>query len=152
MKRCPHCNRVESDDALVFCRVDGAALVNDSSPLNSESGTTQFGSSEQSNEIGASILSHATDADVSRRTGPTTVLSVQQVGSTSSLPKTKRSVELSKRLGTSLTLLGVVYVQTCRRVEAVLKELKQTYTDHKANGYDIARIYAAMGDKDQAFE
>ena len=59
MKRCPHCNRVESDDALVFCRVDGAALVNDSSPLNSESGTTQFGSSEQSNEIGASILSHA---------------------------------------------------------------------------------------------
>jgi hypothetical protein len=23
MKRCPQCNRVESDEALVFCRADG---------------------------------------------------------------------------------------------------------------------------------
>jgi len=30
MKRCPQCNRVEADDALAFCRVDGAALVSDS--------------------------------------------------------------------------------------------------------------------------
>ncbi|MFN2532891.1 MAG: tetratricopeptide repeat protein [Pyrinomonadaceae bacterium] len=27
MKRCPQCNRVETDDALAFCRVDGARLV-----------------------------------------------------------------------------------------------------------------------------
>ncbi len=27
MKRCPTCNRVEIDDALVFCRADGTALV-----------------------------------------------------------------------------------------------------------------------------
>jgi len=81
MKRCPHCNRVESDDALVFCRADGTALVNDYSPLNSESGTMQFGSTAQSSEVGTNILSHATNADVSRGTGPTTVLSVQQVGS-----------------------------------------------------------------------
>ena len=26
MKRCPTCNRVEADNNLVFCRVDGAAL------------------------------------------------------------------------------------------------------------------------------
>src|SRR5262249_220058 len=30
MKHCPLCNRVETDDALVFCRTDGARLVNDS--------------------------------------------------------------------------------------------------------------------------
>jgi TolB-like protein/tetratricopeptide (TPR) repeat protein len=30
MKRCPACNRVETDDALVFCRVDGTLLVSDS--------------------------------------------------------------------------------------------------------------------------
>jgi hypothetical protein len=29
MKRCPHCNRVEADDALTFCRADGALLVRD---------------------------------------------------------------------------------------------------------------------------
>ena len=27
MKRCPQCNRVETDEALKFCRIDGAALV-----------------------------------------------------------------------------------------------------------------------------
>jgi len=41
VKRCPTCNRVEVDDTLVFCRVDGAELVNDSSSLNSEAGTVQ---------------------------------------------------------------------------------------------------------------
>jgi TolB-like protein/Flp pilus assembly protein TadD len=29
MKRCPQCNRVEPDDALVFCRADGTPLVSD---------------------------------------------------------------------------------------------------------------------------
>ena len=28
MKHCPTCNRVENDDALVFCRADGARLLN----------------------------------------------------------------------------------------------------------------------------
>jgi len=27
MKRCPQCNRVETDEALKFCRVDGTPLV-----------------------------------------------------------------------------------------------------------------------------
>ena len=31
MKRCPSCNRVESDDTLKFCRLDGAVLVADES-------------------------------------------------------------------------------------------------------------------------
>ncbi len=30
MKRCPQCNRVETDDALGYCRVDGTALTSDS--------------------------------------------------------------------------------------------------------------------------
>ena len=29
MKRCPTCNRVEADETLAFCRVDGARLVSD---------------------------------------------------------------------------------------------------------------------------
>lgn len=29
MKRCPTCDRLETDEALVFCRVDGARLVSD---------------------------------------------------------------------------------------------------------------------------
>src|SRR5690349_1121709 len=40
MKRCPQCNRVEMDDALGFCRLDGARLVS----FDSESPTAVFGS------------------------------------------------------------------------------------------------------------
>jgi len=29
MKHCPSCNRVETDEKLEFCRVDGATLVSD---------------------------------------------------------------------------------------------------------------------------
>src|SRR6266536_1438152 len=29
MKRCPHCNRVETDDALASCRADGTRLIAD---------------------------------------------------------------------------------------------------------------------------
>ena len=30
MKRCPRCNRIEGDDLLTFCRVDGTRLITDS--------------------------------------------------------------------------------------------------------------------------
>jgi adenylate cyclase len=72
VKRCPQCNRVESDDSLVFCRTDGAALISDSLPLPGEAGTARFGSA--ATEIATNILPHATAANVSRSTGPTTVL------------------------------------------------------------------------------
>ena len=72
MKRCPTCNRTESDDSLVFCRADGTALVGDSLPLSGEAGTVWLGSAPTETET--SILPHATDANVSRSTGPTTVL------------------------------------------------------------------------------
>lgn len=34
MKRCPQCNRVETDDALTFCRVDGTPLIRESEESN----------------------------------------------------------------------------------------------------------------------
>ena len=30
MKRCPQCHRIETDDALAFCRADGTRLIADS--------------------------------------------------------------------------------------------------------------------------
>ena len=39
MKHCPQCNRVETDETLKFCRVDGATLVSESSGLAGEAGT-----------------------------------------------------------------------------------------------------------------
>jgi hypothetical protein len=36
MKRCPQCNRIETDEALKFCRVDGATLISNSSSFSGE--------------------------------------------------------------------------------------------------------------------
>lgn len=66
MKRCPTCNRIEPDDTLAFCRIDGATLVRDSIPPHGEAPTAS--------EIETSLLPHTTDSDIRRSTGPTTVL------------------------------------------------------------------------------
>src|SRR5712691_11882661 len=95
MKRCPQCNRVETDDALVFCRADGTALVSDSSPLGSESGTARVDSAPVATEIETSILPHTTDAVMSRATAPTTILPALQPPSTTReliQPKRRKAV------------------------------------------------------------
>ena len=72
MKRCPQCNRVETDELLKFCRSDGATLITDSSAVASEAGTAQLGLDRS--EVHTSILPAPTSANVKRSTGPTTVL------------------------------------------------------------------------------
>lgn len=74
MKRCPQCNRVETDEALKFCRVDGATLINDSSSIGHEAGTAQLGSHPDPGEVHTSILPHTTSAGMNRETAPRTVL------------------------------------------------------------------------------
>jgi TolB-like protein/Tfp pilus assembly protein PilF len=92
MKRCPQCNRVETDDALGFCRADGTALIGDSGPASTEGGTVKFTSSPVSSEIETSVLPHtSTTPEINRPTGPTTVLPAQQTpGATQALSKPKR--------------------------------------------------------------
>ena len=77
MKRCPQCNRVESDDALAFCRADGTALISDSGSFSGDAGTAKLGSDAVSSEIETSILPHSTGANINRATAPTTVLPAQ---------------------------------------------------------------------------
>src|SRR6266705_292703 len=93
MKRCPQCNRVETDNALVFCRVDGAALVSDSGSVSGEVGTAKFGGPPIASELETSVLpQHSTQADVGRATGPTTVLDRElSIGGTRELSKPKRA-------------------------------------------------------------
>ena len=93
MKRCPQCNRRETNDAVVFCRIDGASLVTDSSSVSGDDATVRFGSSPTATEADKSVLPHhATDARVGRPTGPTTVLDRQQaIGGTRALSKSART-------------------------------------------------------------
>jgi TolB-like protein/Tfp pilus assembly protein PilF len=89
MKRCPQCNRVETDEALKFCRTDGATLVGDSSAIG-EAGTAQL-AAEVSSEIETSVLPNRTDSSINRATAATTVLPPQIGAATGKLRIAKRT-------------------------------------------------------------
>ena len=94
MKRCPECNRVESDDTLTFCRVDGTPLVRESDVVSEGAGTLRF-SSEGADTTETRIL--PTGEGLSRPTAPTTLLDGRQPsGDTQGLskPKSRRGVVL----------------------------------------------------------
>ena len=103
MKCCPQCNRVESDDALVFCRADGTALVTDSSSLKSEAGTAKLGSTATESET--SPLPHTTDAATNPATAPTRVLAAASTGTTGSLGKRQ-----SRRTASTIAVILIAVV------------------------------------------
>jgi TolB-like protein/Tfp pilus assembly protein PilF len=105
MKRCPQCNRVESDEALKFCRVDGTTLVSDSSVLTDEAGTAQFAGDPS--EVHTSILPHTTGANVNRATGPTTALPVQPSPGTTSEFRITTKTRLNKK---AIALIGLAII------------------------------------------
>lgn len=74
MKRCPQCNRAETDHALAFCRVDGAPLIFDSSSIDQEAGTVKLGSGSVRAEVVTGPLPRSTNDDFNRATAATTVL------------------------------------------------------------------------------
>jgi len=79
MKRCPQCNRFESDDALAFCRVDGTPLTSVSGEIDPEAGTKVLGS------VGAHTVTNElsevnTNVSNVRQTGPTTILTERTPG------------------------------------------------------------------------
>ncbi|MGI9166908.1 MAG: TPR end-of-group domain-containing protein [Pyrinomonadaceae bacterium] len=89
MKRCPQCNRLESDDALGFCRVDGTLLVGDSTNTDSDADTMILGSGSVAADAGTNRLTDAsTNVSNVRQTGPTTIL-VER-------PEAERTRELGK--------------------------------------------------------
>jgi len=105
MKRCPQCNHVETDEALKFCRVDGAMLINDSSSFGSEADTAQLGSSPNAGEVHTSILVDNTNVNVNRGTAPTTVLPLQ-----SAQASTRELRRVRSRLTIRLAIAGVIVV------------------------------------------
>src|SRR5215471_16149030 len=104
MKRCPKCNRVENDEALKFCRVDGATLVIDSSSFSGEAGTAQLGASPDASEVHTSILPHRTDANINRATASSTVLPAP------ASPSVTRKLSKPKRLTIVVSVLVIAII------------------------------------------
>ncbi|MGI9165589.1 MAG: hypothetical protein ACR2G5_04250, partial [Pyrinomonadaceae bacterium] len=123
MKRCLTCNRVETDDSLVFCRSDGTTLVSDSLPLPGEAGTARLATA--ATEIETSLLPHATDANVSRSTGPTTVLPSPTTPSTTrELTKPKRSwVAIALGMSVAAALFVGGYFYFTRKPHATIQSI-----------------------------
>jgi tetratricopeptide (TPR) repeat protein len=69
------------------------------------------------------------------------------------LAEAEKGVGLSKRQSNALGILGYVYTQAGKRAEAatVIQELQARRAGRQANGYDLARVYLGLGDKDKAF-
>ena len=130
MKRCPPaCKRVETDDALMFCRADGKALISDYGSIDGEVGTVRFHSVPVASEVETSVLPHhATDAGVNRPTGPTTVLDRHQtIGRTRELvrPKRRRAV-MAVLLITAVVAAAIVvggYFYVSRKSNATIESI-----------------------------
>jgi TolB-like protein/Flp pilus assembly protein TadD len=107
MKRCPQCNRLETDDALKFCRFDGATLVSDSSSIASDR-TAEVSSRLDASEAHTSILPHNTNPAVNRATGPTTALSAPPTSATQQFSKTgKRTGVIFLGAAILLVVVGI---------------------------------------------
>ena len=65
----------------------------------------------------------------------------------------EKGVEVSGRWSISLGYLGATYAAAGKRdrARAILNELREKYNRRQALGQSIAVVYAALGDKDQAF-
>jgi len=101
MKRCPQCNRLEADEALSFCRVDGTPLANVALDVDGDAGTRMLGSGPVAAEMKTSRLSDPnTSASNVRGTGPTTVLSER--------PEPERTQPLRK-LKNRWVLIGSIF-------------------------------------------
>ena len=106
MKRCPQCNRVETDETLKFCRSDGATLVSESSSLSTEAGTAQLGASPDASEVHTSILPHtSTSPEINRSTGPTTVLPSPSAATTGALAKPNR-----RKIGIAIVVIATAVI------------------------------------------
>jgi len=119
MKRCPQCHRVETDEALKFCRVDGTTLVSESSGLGDQAGTAQLGA--DANEVHTSILPQNTQANVNRATGPTTTLPTAYTPATGALAKSVSRNPLIIAIVVVVTI-GIAGVLLARKFSASKSE------------------------------
>ena len=156
MKRCPQCNRVETDDALAFCRADGTSLITDSGSTSGDAGRARFGSGPVSSEIETSILPHtSTTPEINRATAPMTVLPAAQVQSrTSELSKPKRrGLTIALGVAIPVTVIAVLTVGyfyfTRNRITAIesiavlpfQNKSSDADTDYLADGLAESLIY-----------
>jgi tetratricopeptide (TPR) repeat protein len=166
MKRCPECNRVETDEALKFGRfgrlLRGRCLARikkaeelDPLSLIIINNIAEIEIDRHDLNAAARDCQRAIDLDPSFWAAHQTVgiVMVKQGRYDEALTEAQKSVQLTNRWNASLALLGHVYAKQGRRndAEAIIKELEKRYADRAADGRDLAIVYAGLDDKHKAF-
>jgi TolB-like protein/cytochrome c-type biogenesis protein CcmH/NrfG len=153
MKSCPQCNRVETDETLKFCRVDGATLLSESASLESEAGTAQLGSAADSSEVHTSILPHKTDSDMVRTTGPTTALPLQTPTTTGALakPKSRRPIVIALVAGALLVAVisGIIiaaYFYRARQSSGAIESIAVLPFENRSGNADTDYLSDGLAD------
>jgi TolB-like protein/Tfp pilus assembly protein PilF len=153
MKRCPQCNRVENDDTLAFCRVDGTALISDSGPVGTEAGTVKFGSAPGSSEIETSVLPHtSTTPEINRPTGPTTMLPAQPQPSTTrelTKPKRRKAVIVVTLLITAVVAVAIViggYFYSSRKSNTAIESIAVLPFENRSGSPDADYLSDGLAD------
>ena len=151
MKRCPQCNRIENDEALKFCRVDGATLVSDSSSIGREAGTGNL-SSANTSEVHTSILPHRTDANINRATAPTTVLPPQPAPSTTSeltKPKRRKVAVVIGVIATAVVSGAIIiggYLLSTRKASAGIESIAVLPFENRSGSSDTDYLSDGLAD------
>src|SRR4030095_3129673 len=142
MKRCPTCTRVETDDSLGYCRVDGTALVGDSGSVNTEAGGAI------PSEIETSMLPHKSDADMTRATGPTTVLPTAPAGSTGFLSKPKGRTSMMTGLIAIAAISFVVasYLYIAGKSNSAIESIAVLPFENRGNTSDTDYLSEGLAD------
>ena len=115
MKRCPQCKRVETEDTLTFCRVDGTPLVRQTGSVGEDVGTVRFGSAPVAGETETRLL--PTGETPVRPTAPTTVLDGRRtpVGTRGlGKPKHRRVVIIAAAAIIAVALAATAYLYLSR--------------------------------------
>ena len=121
VKRCPQCNRLEAEDTLTFCRVDGSPLTNEARYTSEELGTIRLGSAPVSDEKKTSFLPQPVTtnsvSDTTAQSTPQPTAKARPI--TRELPKHKKRLAFMA-IGVLLILALVssayVYLKTKNRV------------------------------------
>ena len=115
MKRCPQCNRTESDDALTFCRVDGTPLLREGGAVNESAATLRFSPAQSADPSETHVL--PTDEVLDRPTAPTAALDARPASRNTrvlSKPKSRGGVVTAVVAVAALALAASAYLYLSR--------------------------------------
>ena len=140
MKRCPQCNRIEAEETLSFCRIDGTPLVAEA-VAHPDTETIRLDSASLENAT--SILPHTTDAAMPRASDPTTVIATRRPTTKGLRPRLTIAVVVITLLA---GLCVVIYSRFAKRPVAVIESIAVLPFENRSGSSDSDYLSEGLAD------